>query len=370
MVAIIRYVLGDWMAMSKRAGPRRPTQVEIAQLAGVSQATVSLVLSERADAMVSGETRRRVEQAIDELGYAVNPAARALRGMTVKTIGLYTFESVFPVDQRDFYHPFLLGVEEEAARLGYDLLLFTSANTAPRGVYAKGRNALLKADGCVLLGRHISRDDLANLAKEGFPFVFIGRRDIDGVELSYVAPDYVTPTAALVEELAALAHQRILLLRQTDGAEPGEDRHCGFLQGARSAGLSAGDLVVEYSSGEADVDPDRISGWLAAGVTAVLVEPSEDNATGLSLAAAAEAAGLRIPDDLSVAFLGSAPAPTPTRIWTSFELPRVEIGRSAVQMLIDILEGTGDSPRQLLVPCTDVRGNSISRAPRQRMARR
>ncbi|WP_327583632.1 LacI family transcriptional regulator [Nonomuraea sp. NBC_00507] len=351
--------------MRKRAGPRRPTQVEIAQRAGVSQATVSLVLSERPGVQVAEETRRRVQQAIEDLGYAVNPAARALRGMTVKTIGLYTFESVFPVDQRDFYHPFLVGVEEEAARLGYDLLLFTSANTAQGGVYARGRNALLKADGCVLLGRHISRDDLANLVKEGFPFVFIGRRDIEGTELSYVAPDYVAPTAALVEELVALGHQRILLLRQTDGAEPGDDRELGLRQGAQAAGLSPDDLVVEFSSGAEDIGADRVTGWVRAGITAVLVEPSEDNATGLALAEVAEAAGLRIPDDLSVAFLGSAPAPTATRIWTSFEIPRVEMGRAAVQLLVNLLEGADQPPLQLVVPCTDVRGNSISRVVRR-----
>ncbi|MDP4502587.1 LacI family DNA-binding transcriptional regulator [Nonomuraea turcica] len=351
--------------MPKRAGPRRPTQVEIAQRAGVSQATVSLVLSERPGVQVAEETRRRVQQAIEDLGYAVNPAARALRGMTVKTIGLYTFESVFPVDQRDFYHPFLVGVEEEAARLGYDLLLFTSANTAQGGVYARGRNALLKADGCVLLGRHISRDDLANLVKEGFPFVFIGRRDIEGTELSYVAPDYVAPTAALVEELVALGHQRILLLRQTDGAEPGDDRELGLRQGAQAAGLSPDDLVVEFSSGAEDIGADRVTGWVRAGITAVLVEPSEDNATGLALAEVAEAAGLRIPDDLSVAFLGSAPAPTATRIWTSFEIPRVEMGRAAVQLLVNLLEGGDQPPLQLVVPCTDVRGNSISRVVRR-----
>ncbi|MCG5220343.1 LacI family DNA-binding transcriptional regulator [Streptosporangium sp. KLBMP 9127] len=351
--------------MRKRVGPRRPTQVEIAQRAGVSQATVSLVLNERTGAPVAEETRRRVQQAIEDLGYAVNPAARALRGMTVKTIGLYTFESVFPVDQRDFYHPFLLGVEAEAARLGYDLLLFTSANTAQRGVYAMGRNALLKADGCVLLGRHISRDDLANLAKEGFPFVFIGRRDIAGAELSYVAPDYVAPTAALVEELVALGHQRILLLRQTDGAEPGDDRELGLRQGGQAAGLTADDLVVEFSSGAEDIDADRVTGWVQAGITAVVVEPSEDNATGVALAEVAEAAGLRIPDHLSVAFLGSAPPPTATRIWTSFEIPRVEMGRAAVQLLVNLLEGADQPPLQLVVPCIDVRGNSISRVVRR-----
>ncbi|MEV4569882.1 LacI family DNA-binding transcriptional regulator [Nonomuraea sp. NPDC049419] len=351
--------------MRKRAGPRRPTQVEIAQRAGVSQATVSLVLSERPGVPVAEETRRRVQRAIEELGYAVNPAARALRGMSVKTIGLYTFESVFPVDQRDFYHPFLVGVEEEAARLGYDLLLFTSANNAQGGVYARGRNALLKADGCVLLGRHISRDDLTNLVDEGFPFVFIGRRDIDGTELSYVAPDYVAPTTALVEELAALGHRRILLLRQDDGAEPGDDRELGLRRGAEAAGLREDDLLVEYSAGAADMDAGRVTGWVDDGVTAVLVEPSEDNATGLALADAAEAAGVRIPDRLSVAFLGSAPPPTATRIWTSFDIPRVEIGRAAVQLLVTLLEDAERTPLQLVVPCTDVRGNSISRVVRR-----
>ncbi|MEO3926735.1 LacI family DNA-binding transcriptional regulator [Micromonosporaceae bacterium B7E4] len=356
--------------MRKRVGPRRPTQVEIARRAGVSQATVSLVLNGTDGVPVSEQTRQRVHQAIEDLGYAVNPAARALRGMTVKTIGLYTFESVFPVDQRDFYYPFLLGVEEEAARLGYDLLLFTSANTARDGVYARGHNALLKADGCVLLGRHISRDDLANLVREDFPFVFIGRRTVDGAELSYVAPDYVAPTRGLVEELVALGHRRLLLLRQIDGAEPGEDRELGSRTGAQAAGLPAADLLVEFSSGAEDVTAERVSGWIRAGVTAVLVEPSEDNATGVALAEVTRAAGIRIPDDISVAFLGSAPAPTATRIWTSFELPRVEMGRAAVDLLVKLLDGVQDRPIQLLVPCTDVRGNSISRAPRAQVTPR
>lgn len=98
----------------------RPRQADIAALAGVSQATVSLVINNRSGKyrQITEETRQRVWAAVAELGYVANPAARMLAGGRNGLLGVYTFESVFPLDPRDFYYPFLLGVEEEAERHG------------------------------------------------------------------------------------------------------------------------------------------------------------------------------------------------------------------------------------------------------------
>src|SRR5262245_48484111 len=113
--------------MSRRPA-RRPTQADIARLAGVSQATVSVVLNGRdSDVRISPATRERVLTVIREWGYVANPSARSLAGGRNRIIGVHTFEPVFPTTSVDFYFPFLLGMEQEAADLGYDLLLFTSA---------------------------------------------------------------------------------------------------------------------------------------------------------------------------------------------------------------------------------------------------
>ncbi len=71
----------------------------------------------------------RVVTAVDELGYVADAAARSLAGGQNYLLGVFTFESIFPLQHRDFYYPFLVGIEEEAEQLGYDLLLFTSGGS-------------------------------------------------------------------------------------------------------------------------------------------------------------------------------------------------------------------------------------------------
>ncbi|GLW11707.1 LacI family transcriptional regulator [Microtetraspora sp. NBRC 13810] len=334
---------------------RKPTQIDIARLAGVSQSTVSLVLNEDpARSQIPAATRQRVTDAIRELGYTANPAARSLKGGRNHLLGLYTFETVFPLDQRDFYYPFLLGVEEEAAERGYDLVLFTSAGSDGRSIYAGGVNRLGVADGCVLLGRHIRRDDLERLVGEDFPVVFIGRRGVE--ELSFVAADYAAATREVVLKLAGLGHRDLLYLAAPEDSEPSQDRAEGYRQGLAETGLAHDERVVEPG----EITADRLTEWLAGGVTAIVVEPTEDDRVAVALQEAAGRARIDIPGDLSVVLLGDPPSWSASpRDWTGFSIPRTEMARAAVEMLIDLLE---DRParRTLFLPCPPVEGDSVA----------
>jgi len=340
---------------------RRPTQVDLARASGVSQATVSQVINETSDkpAAVLPETRRRILAAAAELGYAVNTAARSLRGGRNHLLGLYTFESVFPARQRDFYFPFLLGVEEETTSRGYDLLLFSTAGAnRERPVYVDGVNRLKVADGCVLLGRHIDRDILTALVREDFPFVFIGKRKLRGAQLNYVAADYATSTQDLVRRCVEAGHTRIALVRDPDGREPGTDRLLGYRRGLTAAGMPADDALIATGP----LEPATLSAWLASGVTALLVEPDETDEGVARIVDTAGQLGLGVPDDLSIAVLGD-PTRTPAgRDWTCFTLRRTEMARRAVSILIGLLDGD-DEPRQELVGCDVVAGTTLADAP-------
>jgi DNA-binding LacI/PurR family transcriptional regulator len=328
--------------------------VDIAKHAGVSQATVSLVLSGGAASdQIAEPTRQAVLAAAAELGYAVNVAARSLKRGRNHLLGLYTFEPVFPTDQRDFYFPFLLGVEEETARQGYDLLLFSSVTAGDRAIYAGGVNRLKLADGCVLLGRNVRRAELAELVREDFPFVFIGRRELDGAELSYVGADYVTATRELTTELIRLGHKKILYLRAVEDTEPTRDRETGYYQAL------GGDGLVRVLDDPADLTPAFVDHWVGEGVTAILVEPSEDN----RLISALDGLGDRFPADCSVALLGDPPSWTPDlRDWTRFSLPREEMARTAVRMLVDLLAEEEGVEQQVTLPCRFIAGDSIGPA--------
>ena len=132
------------------AAARRVTQRDIARLAGVSQATVSLVLNDAAAAAgrIPKETRERVEKAIRDTGYVADPIARRMAKGHNRILGVFTYEPAFPSVQADFFSPFLLGIEEAAQDLGYDLLLLTGASRGDKKIF--GDNVRLRlADGCL-----------------------------------------------------------------------------------------------------------------------------------------------------------------------------------------------------------------------------
>ncbi|WP_338090938.1 LacI family DNA-binding transcriptional regulator [Pelagibacterium halotolerans] len=113
----------------------RMTQKAIAKLAGVSQATVSLVLNGNADdrRRIPEQTRERIQKVIAETGYVADPVARRMVKGRNNILGVFTYEPAFPSAQADFFAPFLFGIEEAAQEAGYDLLLMTSAGRGADG---------------------------------------------------------------------------------------------------------------------------------------------------------------------------------------------------------------------------------------------
>ncbi|MBC7810945.1 MAG: LacI family DNA-binding transcriptional regulator, partial [Burkholderiales bacterium] len=207
---------------------------DVAKHAGVSEATVSVVLNNRVgDAIrVSEETQQRVWEAVRALDYVPNPSARNLARGRNNLIAVFTFESIFPIDSRNFYYPFLIGIEEEAAVQGYDLLLSTAASDPEMHghIYGKGANRLKLADGAVLLGHAVDRSEITRLLAEDFPFVYVGRRESSGDDISYAAGDYVEATRQVLEYLFAHEHERLAYLGSSEQTEATRDRFMGCVR--------------------------------------------------------------------------------------------------------------------------------------------
>ncbi|EGX55976.1 transcriptional regulator [Streptomyces zinciresistens K42] len=326
----------------------------MARLAGVSQATVSLVLSNRGDgqaASISQETRQRVLDAARSLGYVPDPAARRLAAARNNLLGVFSFTATFPTDVQHSYYPFLVGVEREAAALGYDLVLFTGSSSGGSG--AAGPEALSRvrlADGCLFLGRHVPRADLKRLVADGFPVVHLGRREeLEG--LAWVGADYVSASREVVAHLAALGHRRIVLVREDDDAPASTDRQEGFLRGLSDAGLTGRpDAVLRCSDPAGEVTAERVRALVADGVSAFVAEETDTNAAWRALSGAVREAGLDCPGQVSLGLLGSPPpdlagAPVPM----GFDIPRPRLGAAAVRLLAALV--AGEETREPLVAC-------------------
>lgn len=319
-------------------------------MTGVSQATVSLVLNGRSDGdvRISPETRDRVLKAIRTTGYVPDPVARRLAAGRNRILGVFTYEPVFPSATADFYHPFLVGIEECAESIGCDLLLLTSSPVVDgrRRIFHQD-NRLRVADGCVLLGRSLDPAELTRLLAEGQPFVSVGRRDDAGGPVPYVGVDYASATAALVRKAVGAGHTTLGYVGTGEGPESWVDRKSGFTAATGAARVTGRHITVSGRSATEVLDA-----VLAGGVTAALVEEYAD---AVALVNAARERGLTVPGDLSVLALGDPTRATETMDLTGYRIPRRAMGWQAVEVLSGLLEGS-TAPTQRLLLCEPVDG--------------
>ena len=170
----------------------------VAERAGVSIATVSRV--QRGVGPVSTETRERVEQAIDELGYSPDPTGRALAGQRLDAMGI-----VFPDLAGPYYSSVLLGAEAASVAAGSSLLILATHGRPRAEELARELSA--RVDGLIVMGRTIS-DEAVRALGARVPLVLLARTPID--DLPTVRSANREPAAELVEHLLVThGHERL-----------------------------------------------------------------------------------------------------------------------------------------------------------------
>jgi LacI family transcriptional regulator len=187
---------------------KRPTQLDVARVAGVSRATVSYVINGLADGRVSIsiETRQRVLDAIRQLGYHPDARAQSLRmGGATNSIGL-----LVPDMHNPYYWKIASGVEQEAEKAGFDLVLFSTSLNAQREGHTLRALSRRQVDGLILSLTFPGQitEALKLLARRHSPVVTLGNvyPNIDAV---VVQPGYHENARQMMAHLYALGHRRI-----------------------------------------------------------------------------------------------------------------------------------------------------------------
>lgn len=230
---------------------RQPDQIDVARLAGVSVGSVSTAINR--PNLVSEAMRRRVQAAIDELGYVPNRSAATLRrGGASRVLGL-----IIPEVTNAFYAAIADAVVDAADKHNYAVSLCVTHEDPARERRHFELLAQQRAAGALVVPINPEAERLAMLRSIGTHIVLVDRL-IDTAQGCSVAVDDVHGGNLAVEHLLSTPGTGITLINGHHSIKQCRDRHEGSLTALRQAGHAAGDLV------EITVDEMTVEAGIAA----------------------------------------------------------------------------------------------------------
>lgn len=313
-----------------------PTIKDVAKAADVSTSTVSHVINDTRP--VSSETRQRVLEAINKLGYHPNRIASNLRSQKTDTIGV-----LLPNSANPFFAQVLAGIEDACYDADYNLILGNANNETGREL--SYLNVLLsrQVDGVLLISTGAHVESVAMLSKHETPVVLVDRSaDLDTLDEIFTDNEEGGRLAA--RYLLSLGHQRLACITGPSFLTPSARRVAGFRDALAEAGYAVADAHVVTG------DFQHEGGYNAARQLLTTSEPPTaifacNDLMAVGALSAAHDVGLSVPDDLSVIGYDDIPlASYTTPRLTTIHQPGHKIGELAVQTLLKRIRRPDKAP--------------------------
>lgn len=320
--------------------PHKPTSFDIAQLAGVSQPTVSRAL--RGSPSVSEQTRKRIEAIAQQLNYKVDKNASSLRTQRSNTLALLFFEDPTPDETgiNPFFLSMLASITRTAARRNHDLLISFQQLSANWHVdYEDSR----KADGIILLGYgdyELYRPKLEQLVEQGTHFVrwgLVGGQDEVGTAIGC---DNMDGGRLAAEHLIAHGRKRIAFLGDASDHYPEfRDRYLGASQAISAAALEISPNLRVDALNTEQAGFDAAKQLIESQVPFDAIFAASD-LIAIGAIRAVEDAGLNVPRDVAIIGFDDIPAaslahPPLTTVQQDYRLA----GEVLVDALLKQIEG-------------------------------
>lgn len=320
------------------------TLKDIARLAGVSAATVSLVLNGRGD--ISAGTRDRVRQAANDLGYTPRrgrPPAHRLAPGTLRFLKIARHGRTVNRDHNSFLADYIDGLAFEAGTLGYPLEI-VSHECLPLASLAP---ALAGSDlaGLVVLGTELDRDDVDWIRQRtGVPLVFIDTC-FDRVDCNFVDMDNRDAVLSILDHFTERGIRRIGCITSDVTTANFALRRRAFLEGmaARALPVADGDILVLDSTLDGAFEGMRAR--LRAGLDLAEGYFCANDIMSFGVIKAFRERTIRIPDDVSIIGFDNLPmsgAMAPAL--TTVDVSKRRIGAMAIRLLDEVIRGVASAP--------------------------
>lgn len=308
----------------------RVTISQVAEEAGVSAMTVSNVLNNKPGA--SEETRRRVQQAAERLGYRPNIAARNLKGGRSGLIGVMTLDLT-----NQYGLEVVRGIADELAGAERELLINATYQDAARERERVEFLAQGLVDGVLMVAPVLDEEVVEVLRRTKLPCVVVDPRRQD-VKLPRVTVDNYHGMREGVQHLIDLGHRRIAYIRGEDDLESTDQRYRAYADALRLAGIEVDERLVascdfSYSCGfrtAARLIADHAPTALVAGADLIAFGAID----------AARAHGLDVPSQFSVVGFDDLPqAAQSFPGLTTVRQPLHDMGQIAARALLSLVDG-------------------------------
>jgi DNA-binding LacI/PurR family transcriptional regulator len=324
----------------------RPTLEAVARRAGVSRATVSRVVN--GSTTVAAAIRDAVNQAVEDLGYVPNQAARSLVTQRTESIALILPETANRVFSDDLFFPAVIrGVSQELESADKQLVLMMAGSAASHDRVERYAMAG-HVDGVMFASMHGADPLPGTLARLGIPVVCSGRPMSPAEStVPYVDVDHVGGVDQAVRHLIGTGRRRITTIAGPPDMVAGVDRLHGYRAALDAAGLAAHIAVGDFTRESGARAMDQL---LAddPGLDAVFVA-SDMMAHGALQAL--KAAGRRVPEDVAVIgfddFDISRYSEPPL---TTVRQPIVDIGRTMARLMLGLVNNEPDLPLSVVLP--------------------
>lgn len=326
---------------NERPTSKMPTIQDVARLAGVSHSTVSRVLNQSTTSVpISAETRQKILDAVQQLGYQPNLIARSLRTQRTNMIGVMIGDIANP-----FYHPIVRVIQDQTDKRDYDVIISNSDH-----IYEHEQrflNAVLRrpVDGIIMAPHCLTTEDIDQfIARSNVPIVALG------AQVSHPLVDVVGGTSepatydAVKWLIQEKGHRRIGFISTMGDMPPGPSRVRGYQRAMMEFGLEIEPGFIQHTEFTTQGGKHAMAEFLKqAHMPSAIFAANSLMAVGAILVA--RAAGIHIPEQLAIVGFDDIPEATiisPTLTTVSRDLP--QIGQLLADILFERVDGIVTGP--------------------------
>ncbi|OZM56333.1 LacI family transcriptional regulator [Lottiidibacillus patelloidae] len=321
---------------------------DVSKLANVAPSTVSRVIAD--SPRISEDTKRRVRDAMKELGYHPNLNARSLANKSSQAFGVIIPRSTDKAFQNPFFPEVVRGISKVAHEKEFALYISTGATE--RDIYeevvrmVQGR----RVDGIILLYSSIDNKIMSYLHKQKFPFTIIGKPAKNMDNITHVDNDNIMASKDVTNHLIQLGHERIAFVGGNINLVVTIDRLLGYKEALQNAGLTYRDEYIVHEEFLQEGGQEAISKLLS------LKEPptaiiAADDIMAFGMLKTLDEIGISVPDDLSIVSFNNIMLSEVSRPpLSTVDINIYQLGYQAAKCLIEKIENPEEPAKRIILP--------------------